>query len=189
MPSSTEPRSGLKSGWSLGENNWNTEMDENLLSIGRFAFHLSVKDRNLSTPPVSPVAGDSYIVGPTATGAWVGKENQVTVWSGTAWVFGVPRLGWVAWIEDEAVISAYTTAWSTGLALTETASAAQAAVTLGNTDGEIAALTFSTTPTQAEAIALRDKAEELADDVRNLSVLLHQLRLDLVALGAIKGSA
>ncbi|ALH23801.1 hypothetical protein FDH70_gp29 [Pseudomonas phage PaMx25] len=47
MPASTEPRSGLSFGWSLGENNWNTGMDANLLSIGRFAYHLSVKDRIL----------------------------------------------------------------------------------------------------------------------------------------------
>lgn len=117
MPSSTDPRSGLKSGWTLGENNWNTDMDANLLSIGRFAYHLSVKDRNLSAPPVSPVAGDSYIVGPTATGAWAGKENQVTVWSGSAWVFGAPRLGWVAYVEDEVGLSAYGgTGWSATLA-------------------------------------------------------------------------
>lgn len=37
---------------------------------------------------------------------------------------------------------------------------------MGNANGEIAALTFSATPTQAEAEALRDKCEELADDVR-----------------------
>ena len=39
---------------------------------------------------------------------------------------------------------------------------------MGNADGEIAALTFSDPPTQAECQALRDKCEELADDVRAL---------------------
>jgi len=52
----------------------------------------------------------------------------------------------------------------------------QAAVTLGNADGEIGALTISDPPTQAEVQALRDKCEELADDVRALSTLLHSLR-------------
>lgn len=69
------------------------------------------------------------------------------------------------------------------------ANANQAAVTLGNTDGEISALTFSASPTQAECEALRDKAEELADDVRALSTLLHQIRSDLVTIGVIKGAA
>jgi hypothetical protein len=65
----------------------------------------------------------------------------------------------------------------------------QAAVTLGNTDGEIGGLTLSDPPTQAEVQALRDKCEELADDVRNLSSLIHSLRTALAAEGSIKGSA
>jgi hypothetical protein len=36
---------------------------------------------------------------------------------------------------------------------------------------------------QAEAQALRDKAEELADDVRNLSILIHSLRTALASEG------
>lgn len=118
MPASTEPRSGLSFGWSLGESNWNTGMDANLLSIGRFAYHLSVKDRNLSSPPGSPANGDTYIVGPSPTGAWAGKEGQVAVWTGSSWAFGVPRVGWVAYIEDEEVLSAYKNAgWSAGVAI------------------------------------------------------------------------
>jgi hypothetical protein len=49
-------------------------------------------------------------------------------------------------------------------------------VTLGNVDGEIAGLTISDPPTQAEVQALRDKAEELADDVRALAVLVDAMR-------------
>ena len=118
MPASTEPRSGLSFGWSPGENNWNTGMDNNLLSIGRFAYHLSIKDRDLDAPPGSPGTGDTYIVGSAPSGAWAGKTNQVAVWSGSAWVFGVPRTGWVAYIEDEEVLSAFKAAgWSAGLAI------------------------------------------------------------------------
>lgn len=118
MPASTEPRSGLSFGWNLGENNWNTSMDANLLSIGRFAYHLSVKDRNLATPPGSPAAGDTYIVAAAPTGAWAGQAGKVAVWSGSAWVFGTPRVGWVAYIEDEEVLSAYKAAgWSVGVAI------------------------------------------------------------------------
>ena len=67
--------------------------------------------------------------------------------------------------------------------------AGQAAVTLGNTDGEIGGLTVSNPPTQAEVQALRDKCEELADDVRALSTLVHALRGALVAVGVVKGGA
>lgn len=118
MPAQTEPRSGLFWGWDLGETGWKPGMDANLLRLGRFGFHLSVKDRDLTTPPGSPAAGDTYIVGPVATGDWAGKDSQVTIWDGTAWVFGTPRIGWVAYIEDEEKLSAYRAAgWSVGVAI------------------------------------------------------------------------
>lgn len=47
-----------------------------------------------------------------------------------------------------------------------------AAVTLGNVNGVIAALTSSATTTQAEFNALRDACETLADDVRALAAAL-----------------
>lgn len=118
MPSTTEPRSGLNYGWTLGEGGWNAQMDANLLRIGRFGFHLSVKDRDLATPPGTPAAGDAYIVAAGPTGAWVGHATEVAVWSGSAWVFGVPRTGWTAFIEDEFKLSAfYSGAWSAGIAI------------------------------------------------------------------------
>ncbi len=69
------------------------------------------------------------------------------------------------------------------------ASASQAAVTLGNANSEISDLTFSSDPSKTECEALRDKCEELADDVRNLSTLVHALRTALISCGIIKGSA
>jgi hypothetical protein len=73
--------------------------------------------------------------------------------------------------------------------VTQPAGANQAAVTLGNTDGEIGGLTISDPPTQAEVQALRDKCEELADDVRALETLVHAMRAALVAVGVLKGAA
>lgn len=49
--------------------------------------------------------------------------------------------------------------------------------------------TLTDPPTQAEVQALRDKCEELADDVRTLSTLVHACRSALVAEGLIKGTA
>lgn len=122
MASKTEPRSGLVWGWTYGENGWNQGMDANLLRMGRFGFHLSIKDRDLTAPPASPAEGDTYIVGDSATGAWQGYDNHVAVWlPGTPsgqWVFASPRIGWVAYIEDEEKLSAYKAAgWSAGIAI------------------------------------------------------------------------
>ena len=69
------------------------------------------------------------------------------------------------------------------------AGADQAAVTLGNNNGEIGGLSISNPPTQAEVQALRDACEELADDVRALSTLAHALRTALVVEGLVKGGA
>lgn len=120
MSAKTEPRSGLQYGWAKGEAGWNAGMDANLLSLGRFGFHLSAKNRTTAAPPATPANGDTYIVAASATGAWAGKAAQIAVWSAdaAAWVFGVPRPGWLAWIEAEGKLSAYTgSTWSAGAAL------------------------------------------------------------------------
>lgn len=72
--------------------------------------------------------------------------------------------------------------------IVQPAGASQAAVTLGNTDSEISGLTIGASYTQAEVQALRDKCEELADDLRALSTLVHAQRTALVNAGLIKGS-
>lgn len=101
MAAITEPRSGIKYGWGLGFNGWHTEMDDNLKLVGRFGFHLSAKDKDLTAPPGALASGDTYIVAAGATGAWAGKDGQVALYDGSAWVFQVPRLGWRAFVEDE----------------------------------------------------------------------------------------
>jgi hypothetical protein len=118
MPASTEPRSGLKYGWTLGESGWSADMSNNLLRHGRFGFHLSVKDRDLTAPPGGETAGDTYIPAAPATGPWAGKEGQIAVWDGSAYVYGVPRTGWLAYIEDEQKLTIYRAgAWSAGIAV------------------------------------------------------------------------
>jgi Protein of unknown function (DUF2793) len=121
MASSTEPRSGIKYGWALGESGWKTEMDANLLLIGRVGFQLSVIDRSLTAPPGSPVAGDCYIVGPAPTGSWSGKVDNITIYDGSSWVFYPPRHGYLAYIEDEDKLTVYkadsNAGWSSGVAI------------------------------------------------------------------------
>jgi hypothetical protein len=122
MAAKTEPRSGLNYGWNFGETGWNVGMDSNLTRLGRFGFHLSALSRALATPPTSPADGATYIVAADPTDAWAGHAGKVAVWvPGTpagAWVFATPRLGWVAYVEDEEVLTAYKAAgWSAGVAI------------------------------------------------------------------------
>lgn len=113
----TDPNLALTYGWTLGESGWKDGMDANLKKLGA-VVGLSVKDRDLTTPPASPADGDRYIVPAAATGAWSGRTNQIAVRIGGAWEFHVPRVGWLCFIEDEAALSAYKAAgWSPGIAI------------------------------------------------------------------------
>ncbi len=68
---------------------------------------LSVLDRDLTGPPVSPADGDRYIVGSGASGDWAGWELNVALWTDGAWLRLPPRIGWRAWVEDEALLLVY----------------------------------------------------------------------------------
>jgi len=121
MPALFEPNSGLAYGWDYGELNWDTDMNNNMLSLGRVLTQCSVIDRDLTSPPGGPTNGDRYIVDSTAAGAWAGEEDHVAVYDGTlvAWTFYTPKEGWLTYIEDEQKISVYKTAtgWSAGVAI------------------------------------------------------------------------
>lgn len=108
MAAKTDARSGVKFGWADGEDGWGSDMNNNLVNLGRFGFHLSVKNKTTATPPVSPAAGDAYIVATGATGAWAGKENQLAVWDDSAWQFKAPRVGYTVLDESTNRINAYT---------------------------------------------------------------------------------
>lgn len=117
---STDPNLGLTYGWALGETGWHTGIDANLKRLGALVF-LSIKDRNLSTPPASPANGDRYIVAPSATGAWSGKDGQIACWNGTIWEFYTPKKNWLCVVEDEVKLTRCTAispiTWSAGIAL------------------------------------------------------------------------
>lgn len=114
---SIDPNLGLSYGWTLGESGWGTGMDANLKRLGA-TVGLSVKDRDLTTPPASPANGDRYIVPAAATGAWAGKTNQIAVRIGGVWEFHAPQVGWLCYLEDEAKLTVYkATGWSAGLAI------------------------------------------------------------------------
>jgi len=68
---------------------------------------LSVLDRDLTAPPASPSEGDRYIVATGATGDWSGWDLNVAFWTDGAWLRLPPRVGWRAWVEDEAMLLVY----------------------------------------------------------------------------------
>ncbi|MEF8717489.1 MAG: DUF2793 domain-containing protein [Candidatus Accumulibacter necessarius] len=112
-----DPNLGLSYGWTLGESGWKDGMDANLKRLGA-VVGLSVKDRDLGAPPASPSEGDRYLIPAGATGVWSGRAGQIAVRTAGAWEFYVPRVGWLCFIEDEAVLSVYKAAgWSAGVTI------------------------------------------------------------------------
>ena len=55
-----------------------------------------------NTPPASPDESDAYIVTAPATGAWIGKENQIAWFIGGAWQFVTPVEGMWFWSAADA---------------------------------------------------------------------------------------
>ncbi len=67
-----------------------------------------------ATPPGSPAVDARYLIIATASGAWVGKENDIAEWSGATWKFYTPEDDWVVIPEDEDIEYIYTgAAWVT----------------------------------------------------------------------------
>jgi hypothetical protein len=58
----------------------------------------AIINRTTSAPPGSPANGDAYIVKATGTGAWVGHDNAIAIWTtdnpgGSAWEFYTATAG------------------------------------------------------------------------------------------------
>jgi len=77
---------------------------------------IGILDKDLGIPPVAPSDGDRYIPAPGATGDWSGKAGQIASFQEGAWMFYVPRAGWLAWVADENQLYIFDGAiWSTYL--------------------------------------------------------------------------
>lgn len=63
-------------------------------------LHGQAESADVAVPPVSPVAGQCWIVAAGASGAWSGQEGAVACWTEGGWRFAVPRAGLSLWIAD-----------------------------------------------------------------------------------------
>lgn len=76
----------------------------------------------IDDPPVSPVDGDTYIVG-TGTGAWAGHDNDIAYWTtqdldnpSGVWEFYSPVAGWKASNQSDSLEYTFSgTAWEAAL--------------------------------------------------------------------------
>jgi hypothetical protein len=109
----TTPRLGAPE-LATSQTNKEETVNEQVRYLESMAGHAILKDRDLSTPPVSPADGDMYLVKATGTGTWAGKDGKLAYFLNTAWIFITVREGFTAWVNDEDVFIGYDgAAWNT----------------------------------------------------------------------------
>jgi hypothetical protein len=75
-------------------------------------LQIAVADMAANTPPSSPSAGARVVVGPAATGAFVGQTGKIAYFDNAAWRFFQPGNGWIVWSTVDAALYIYTgAAW------------------------------------------------------------------------------
>lgn len=143
MADHTLPGIGLKGGWALGEDNWDVDMNANLVRASALT-QLRVLSQTTALPG-SPTNGDIYIV-PAADGT---NPNKIAVRDSGAWTYITPSSGWHAFVVDTKAQMSYNGAvWTnevTSIAdISATAAASVAgAVTLNRATGEIKRISAS----------------------------------------------
>jgi hypothetical protein len=65
----------------------------------------TVISRSTAAPPSDPAEGDSYIVGPSPSGAWSAQAGRIACWRDGGWTFTTPADGWLAYVLDAAEIA------------------------------------------------------------------------------------
>lgn len=96
----TTPRLGipeLAEGQAVPE----TSVNEQVRYLEQGAGFFTIVDRDLSTPPGSPVDGDAYIVAGTGLAAWASHDGDIAFRFSSAWEFINIAEGMAFWIEDE----------------------------------------------------------------------------------------
>jgi hypothetical protein len=101
----TTPRLGATE-WAASQAAPNLTVNEAIRKVEQGASAFIAKDKDLATPPGSPVNGDCYIVDAAATGAWVGEEDSLAIYN-SGWSFVVPIEGTQAYLQDENAVYRY----------------------------------------------------------------------------------
>jgi hypothetical protein len=67
------------------------------LALIDIALQPVVQANGINEPPLSPGAGECWIVGPSPTGAWSGRGGALAGWTGGGWRFVSASQGMSAW--------------------------------------------------------------------------------------------
>jgi hypothetical protein len=81
-----------------------TTVNEIVRYLEQGANHFVFADRDLATPPGSPLDGACYLVASSPTGAWTGHTGDIAFYLSSAWVFIEVAEGMTAYVQDEDII-------------------------------------------------------------------------------------
>lgn len=181
MAAITLPNNGLKVGYPDGDSTWGADMNRNLRILDALA-NMRVLDKDLTTPPVSPTAGETYIVATGATGAWAGQDAKLAIWEvgddlvTPAWFFVTPKSGWRTYVVDEDERYQYGTSWALvvdggggGTGIVESI-VAGSGISVNNADpaNPVVSATASA-PTTAIPIAVSDESTALTTGIAKVT--------------------
>lgn len=94
MAASVGSNLGLYHSWDLGESQWNTGNDLNLLLLD-VLVQAEVSSATVLSEPVGPSTGDRFILPVGCTGTyWLGHDLDLSVFDGSDWLFFSPKQGW-----------------------------------------------------------------------------------------------
>lgn len=176
---------------------WSAQKIKNEIELARrgLEYQDSVKDKDLATPPTTPTTGDRYIVKATATGAWVGKENTVAEWNGSAWNFYSPNVGTTVYVDDEKKQYSWNgTAWAISGGALQTVTAGNGLTGGGQADsvtlniGQGNGITVS-----ADSIAVKAyngitvDANGVAANIDGVSILYDSANNNKLTIGTVDG--
>lgn len=72
-----------------------------------YEWQKAVRDKDISSPPDSPAAGDRYIIGYNPSGAWYNKPKRLAEYNGTDWDIVEPKEGMLTLVQDEGLLYHY----------------------------------------------------------------------------------
>ena len=75
--------------------------------LEQYEWQKAVLDKDLNTPPDTPVKGGRYIVASSPTGDWKYKTKYIAEFNGLTWEFTKPKEGMLVLVSDEGVLYHY----------------------------------------------------------------------------------
>lgn len=86
-------------------------MNYRVATIDNWEWQKPVLDKDLTSPPLSPLKGNRYLIYGVGSGPWIGQNGNITEYNGSSWFFINKYPGMVVFIIDENKLYIYSTSW------------------------------------------------------------------------------